>query len=442
MNEPCTVLIVDDEPGIRDMLGQYCRSRGASTQAVESFGSGLRKAQERPFDLAFVDLKLDDKSGLKLIPELIKAQPGMAVVLMSAFATLGDAAEAMRCGAQDVIAKPFDTLLIDKQLERVSIRREALASPANGRLRQDAPETILETRNPAMAACLALAQRAAAMDAPALLTGETGTGKGLMARLMHDLSPRASEPFVVVNCPALTAELAASELFGHVKGSFTGAVGDREGYAHAAGRGTLFLDEIGDLAPAVQSRLLRLLNDREFERVGESKAQRCEARVIAATNRDLGADIRSGGFRSDLLYRLNTLTLQLPALRERPEDLLRLSRGLMSFFAERSGRHGLSLSREAELAILAYGWPGNLRQLRNTMERAAYLAEGSEAQAQDLGIPGQSAAGAPGALMSLEAMEIAHIERVLKSVSSNEEAAKVLGIDPSTLWRKRKKYFE
>jgi NtrC-family two-component system response regulator AlgB len=442
MNGSFSVLIVDDERTIADLLSRYCQSRGAATTTVNSFEAGLRKAHERSFDLAFVDLRLDDESGLQLIPELIRAQPGMAVVLMSAFASLGEAAEAMRRGAQDVIAKPFDPLLIDQQLQRVKIRREALAAPAGGRLSQDAPETILETQNPAMAACLALAQKAAGMDAPVLLTGETGTGKGLMARLLHDLSPRAAEPFVVVNCPALTAELAASELFGHVKGSFTGAVGDREGYVHAAGRGTLFLDEIGDLAPAVQSRLLRLLNDREFERVGESKARRCEARVIAATNLDLGAAIRSGAFRSDLLYRLNTLALHLPSLRERPEDLLKLARGLMRFFAERSGKPGLRLSRGAESSILACPWPGNLRQLRNAMERAAHLADGEEAGAADLGIPAQEAGPAEAGLQSLEAVEMAHIAKVLKSASSNEEAAKILGIDPSTLWRKRKKFSE
>jgi NtrC-family two-component system response regulator AlgB len=262
--------------------------------------------------------------------------------------------------------------------------------------------------------------------------------------MIHDLSPRARNPFVVVNCPTLSEELLASELFGHAKGAFTGAVRDQAGRVEAAEGGTLFLDEIGEISPSLQAKLLRFLEEKEFERIGENRTRRANVRMIAATNRRLEDQVAKGLFREDLLYRLNVIDLQLPPLRERPEDILRLARRFLAFFAKAARRQPPRLSEAAEAALLAYAWPGNIRELRNTLERAVILwpAQIVEPEAFPAHISAHSRAQAPqiGGNFSLEAIEREHIARVLGRSGTLEEAAAILGIDASTLWRKRKKY--
>jgi NtrC-family two-component system response regulator AlgB len=290
-----------------------------------------------------------------------------------------------------------------------------------------------------------IAATASRSDAPVLLRGESGTGKTVLARWIHSLSPRASHPFVVINCPTLSEELLTSELFGHSKGAFTGAVRDQPGRVEAAEGGTLFLDEIGDIPPPLQAKLLRFLEEKQFERLGENKTRRANVRTIAATNRDLEDQVRRGLFREDLLYRLNVIELQLPPLRERPEDILRLARRFLLFFARSARRQPQELSKEAEDALASYPWPGNIRELKNIIERAVILWPaqiiGPEAFPAHVGASVKPIEPPHvGGNFSLEDLEREHITRVIARSATLDDAAAVLGIDASTLWRRRKKY--
>jgi NtrC-family two-component system response regulator AlgB len=296
-----------------------------------------------------------------------------------------------------------------------------------------------------MRAVLEVLSRAAQTDVSVLFRGESGTGKGVLARAMHAESKRKSRPFVVVNCPTLSEELLASELFGHAKGAFTGAIRDQPGRVESAEGGTLFLDEIGELPANLQAKLLRFLQEKVFERVGETRTRRTDVRVVAATNRDLEADVKSGAFREDLLYRLNVIEVRVPALRERREDILALAGRFLDFFARAVGRPLPELSPAAARVLQDYSWPGNVRELRNAIERATILwpSPRLEPQAFPERIAGARERGPQiGADCTIEDIERAHIMAVLARSRSMEEAAEVLGIDSSTLWRKRKRYVE
>src|SRR5262249_42613403 len=279
-----------------------------------------------------------------------------------------------------------------------------------------------------------VAFRAAASAATVLIRGESGTGKGVLARAIHARSPRAAGPFVTVNCPSLSAELLESELFGHVRGAFTGAVRDTEGKVAAAEGGTLFLDEVGDLPLPLQPKLLRLLQERSYERVGEVRTRLSDARVLAATNRDLPALVAEGRFREDLYYRLNVIEVVLPPLRSRPADILPLARRLLAFFARQAGKPALRFTAAAEDAIQRHAWPGNVRELRNAVERAVILGDGPEVSAALLALPGATTPGRRvevGGPVTLEELEAEHIRRVIASSASLDQAAATLGIDPS-----------
>jgi NtrC-family two-component system response regulator AlgB len=294
-----------------------------------------------------------------------------------------------------------------------------------------------------MRTVLETARKAAVSDATVLLRGENGTGKGVLARAIHEMSARVKGPFVVVNCPSLSEELLTSELFGHVQGAFTGALRDRAGRIEAAEGGTLFLDEIGDISPQLQAKLLRFLQDKAFERVGESTSRSADVRALAATNRDLDLAVKEGRFREDLLFRLNVIEITLPPLRERAEDILPLARRFLEFFARQTGRSTPALSESSETLLLGYPWPGNLRELRNAIERALILwpAQVLEPAAFPERIVGRSESGPRlGGDFTVDEIERDHIERVIERTPNLEEAARILGIDSSTLWRKRKKY--
>src|SRR5438067_1361622 len=289
----------------------------------------------------------------------------------------------------------------------------------------------------------AAAARAAAADLAVLFRGESGTGKGVYARALHSRSARAARPFVVINCPTLSEELLASELFGHAKGAFTGAVRDQPGRVEAAAGGTLFLDEVGEVPQSIQAKLLRFLQDKHFERVGETRTRVADVRIVAATNRDLEEAVRAGQFREDLLFRLNVVEVIVPSLRERREEILPLAQSFLGFFARAARRSPQQLSPEAERAFLAYGWPGNIRELRNAIERAVILSPAQILQPQ--AFPervAQTATTVPqlGADFTVEQIKREHILRVLARTRTQEDAAHVLGVDASTLWRKRKKY--
>jgi NtrC-family two-component system response regulator AlgB len=292
-----------------------------------------------------------------------------------------------------------------------------------------------------MQAAIDMALQVAATDANLLILGESGTGKGVVARAVHRASPRTAAEFATINCPALTAELLESELFGHAKGSFTGAVHNAVGRVSHADGGTLFMDEIGDFPLALQPKLLRFIQDKEYERVGDPATRKADVRIVAATNRDLNSMVAEGSFRLDLLYRLNVISITLPPLRERQEDLEDLANGFIRRYAGDYGRPARRLSTAALSKLRTYAWPGNVRELQNMMERAVILGRDEEIAPELLTLDATRRAEAiPGALMSLEALERLHIERVLASSDSLDAAAKTLGIDASTLYRKRKLY--
>jgi NtrC-family two-component system response regulator AlgB len=350
----------------------------------------------------------------------------------------------VRRGAADYVPKPFTPEQIRLIVERLARRRAETAERLDlmARLGEAAPEVSLETGSPRMRAVLEVVARAAASEVSVLLRGENGTGKGVLARALHAGSPRRSRPFVTISCPTLTDELLASELFGHAKGAFTGAVRDQPGRFEAAEGGTVFLDEIAEISPALQAKLLRFLQDRVFERVGETRTRTADVRLVAATNRDLDAEVKAGRFREDLLYRLNVVEITVPALRERPEDVLSLAHRFLAFFAAGARRPTPTLSPAAARALQGYGWPGNVRELRNVVERAVILSPAQVLEAENLPERLQSQLAETPALggdFTAEAVEREHILRVLARAPTMEEAARILGIDASTLWRKRKK---
>jgi NtrC-family two-component system response regulator AlgB len=440
------VLVIDDEKNIRETLSVCIESFGGHVTAVASGDAAVKALQRQRFDIVFLDLRLGQTDGMALIPQLLAESPDLSIVVMTAFATFDSAVEAIKRGATEYLPKPFTPAQIRHVIEHCVKERDLRrhVSELESRLREAAPEIELESDSPKIRALLEVAEKAAASDAPVLLRGESGTGKTVLARTIHSLSSRSKQSFVVVNCPTLSEELLANELFGHARGAFTGAVRDQPGRVEAAEGGTLFLDEIGEISPSLQAKLLRFLEDREFERLGENKTRHADVRMIAATNRDLSDHVGKGLFREDLLYRLNVIDLQIPPLRERPEDILRLARRFLAFFAKAARRKPQQLSPRAESALVAYGWPGNIRELRNTIERAVILwpAEIIEPEALPAHISAQSKTHPPeiGGNFSLEAIEREHISRVLARSATLEEAAAILGIDASTLWRKRKKY--
>jgi NtrC-family two-component system response regulator AlgB len=439
------ILIIDDEVSLRRTLRtalETMRHRVAearnSSEALELLGRSL-------FDVAFLDLRLAGEQGLDLIPELLQLAPGLDIVVVTAFATIETAVEAMRRGASDYLPKPFTPDQVRLALDRVARMRRLQSHVVDleAQVRSVVPEADLQTREPEMQRALDISLKAADSEATILLCGESGTGKGVLARMIHAHSRRGNGPFVTVHCPSLSAELLESELFGHVRGAFTGAIRDQVGKVAVASGGTLFLDEVGDLPPPIQPKLLRLLQERCYERVGDTQTRASDVRILAATNRDLEAQTAAGQFREDLLYRLKVIEVTLPSLRQRREDIMPLAEHLLKFFAVQSGKHIEGFTDEVRQAMLNYGWPGNVRELRNAAERAVILSTGPFVAMSDL--PSQVVSPARsgievGSPVTLEKLEEEHIRRILASAPSMEEAARILGIDASTLYRKRKRY--
>lgn len=442
---PLRVLVVDDEPGIRRTLVIALESMGHEVVATSGPGDALAEAERGVFDLALVDLRLGTASGLDLFPQLVARCPGMRVVVITAYASVDTAVETMRRGAFDYLAKPFTPAQLGAVVMRVGEvrkleRRVALLQEGGGR---EAVELV--SASAPMARAIEVARQVAGSEASVLLRGESGTGKGVLARAIHGWSGRKDAPMASVSCPSLSAELLESELFGHARGAFTGAVRDHVGRVEAADGGTLFLDEIGDLPLGLQPKLLRFLQERVFERVGETKTRRADVRVISATNVDLPGAVKAGKFREDLYYRLNVIEIVVPALRERVEDVVGLAEQMLTGL--RRGGMPVGFTEEAKGAMKAYGWPGNVRELRNVVERCAILSRGEMIGVEDLpgAIGGTVSGGGGGAVslgdaVSLERVEMEHIRRVMARSASLEEAAATLDIDVATLWRKRRKY--
>jgi two-component system, NtrC family, response regulator AlgB len=442
------ILIVDDQRSVRLATSQGVKAFGHEADTADSGRVALLKLQEERFDLVLLDLNMEGKAdGLEYITKLQKLMPGLAVVMCTAQASIGTAVEAMRRGALDYIEKPFTPDQLMAVLARVE-RTRRLKQRADGladQIARTAPHADFSSEDPAMKAVVDIVGRAASTRVTVLILGENGTGKSLLARHVHENSVVADGPFVTVSCPSLSRELLESELFGHVKGAFTGAVKDSWGKVEAASGGTLFLDEIGELPADLQSKLLRLLQERVYERVGDTKTHTSDIRVVAATNRDLFAAVKAGTFREDLFYRLNVIAVTMPPLRERPLDLLRLTGSFLRFFAEESGRPVQAISEQAMAAIQAHMWPGNVRELRNTIERAVILARGEQLELADLPaelVSTHARSVELGSMVSLEALEQEHVRRVIARTVKLEDAANVLGIDIATLYRKRKRWAE
>jgi NtrC-family two-component system response regulator AlgB len=441
------VLIVDDEKNIRQSLRICLEGLGVEVAEAATDAAAREAMRQGHPDLVFLDLRLGQRSGLDLIPELIASHPSVIIVIITAYATVETAVEAIRRGAWDYLPKPFTPAQIRHLMDRITNQRllTQRAADLEYRLRNETPDVLLTTHSQAVRTILDVLQRAAAVDVPVLLRGENGTGKGVLARWVHDQSKRRDCPFVVVNCPTLSEELLASELFGHVKGAFTGAFRDQPGRVEAAESGTLFLDEIGELSGTLQAKLLRFLQEKQFERIGDPRTRQADVRIVAATNRNLDADVQSGKFREDLYYRLNVIEVNVPALRERREDILPLTQHFLAFFARTLSRTVPDLSPEAEKTLVDYPWPGNVRELRNTLERALILWPSARLPLQAFPdrITGATSRGPQvGENFSLEVIERTHIEKVLSQTASLDEAAAILQIDSSTLWRKRKKFEE
>ena len=441
---PLNVLIVDDERNIRKALAACLEAEGHRPTSVGSVAEALLNVERRSFDLAFVDLFLGTGSGLDLIQQFQTLCPWMKIVVITAFASVDTAVESMRRGAADYLPKPFTPAqvnLVTRKIAQVRALEQRVASLEDA-LVQAGPAADLRSESPTMQRALTLARQVADSEATVLIRGESGTGKNILARAMHAWSTRADKPFAVVACPALSPELLESELFGHVKGAFTGAVRDNPGRIAASDGGTLLLDEIGDLPPRLQSKLLRFLQDRQYERVGDHVTRTANLRVLAATNADLQRAVADGRFREDLLYRLNVIQIELPPLRERSDDIPRLAEQLLAHFARQNRKPGLHLTEQAIRALQQLAWPGNVRELRNVIERAAILCRATEVGVEHLLLGPASAGAAPriGDPMPLEQVEELHIRGVLATAPSIDRAAEILGMDTVTLWRRRKKY--
>jgi NtrC-family two-component system response regulator AlgB len=440
------ILLIDDDPNLRRSL------RLALETMKHSVTEACDRAQAEDylgrtfFDVAFLDLRLGREAGMDVLPSLLRLAPGLAVVVITAYATIETAVEAMRAGASDYLPKPFTPNQLRLVLDRIGRfrRLQSHVEELEEQVRSVVPEADLQTQESAMRQALDMAFRAAPTDATILIGGESGTGKGVLAQAIHARSLRPTGPFVTVHCPSLSAELLESELFGHVKGAFTGAVQDTVGKVAAADGGTLFLDEVGELPLALQPKLLRLLQEKRYERVGEARTRASDVRILAATNRDLQVAVAKGAFREDLLYRLNVIELVVPPLRQRRKDILPLADHLLDFFARQAAKPGLRFTDEARDALLRYTWPGNVRELRNAIERGVILCSAPAVGMIDL--PAQVGASLPsrgievGGRVTLDQLEAEHIRRVLAATPTLEESAAVLGIDPSTLYRKRRRY--
>jgi two-component system response regulator HydG len=448
------LLLVDDDEEACRLLAEVLEREAYEVVPALSADEALAKvAESGPFDAVLTDLRMPGKSGLELLRSLRERDPAALVLVLTAFGDAGAAGEAIRAGAYDFISKPYDLAALRETLARslgrrrlAGIRRDSGEAPeahSNGRSAGPA----LVGHSPAIIEVMKTLARVAPSQATVLVLGETGTGKELVARTIHHFSERADRRFVAVNCSALAEGLLESELFGHVRGAFTGAGTARPGLFREADRGTLFLDEIGDISPALQARLLRALQEHEIVPVGSETPIRVDVRVLAATHRDLPDLVRQGKFREDLYYRLNVVTLTLPPLRARPQDIPLLIDHFLHELAARHGRGPVAVDPEAQRRLLAYDWPGNIRELQNVLERAMLLAEqdviGPEHLPPEVRAPRGTVAPPPpaaepaaGPLRSLDEVDRDHVLRVLGAMRGNrDDTSRVLGISRRTLSR-------
>jgi DNA-binding NtrC family response regulator len=443
-NDRTRILVVDDEEIVRESLGGWLEKDGYTIVTCPDGPSALARMKAERWSIMIVDLKMPGMDGLQVLEEAKKLQPELAVVIMTAYATVDTAVAAMKAGAYDYLVKPFDpeelSIMMQKIVsQQMLVRENAVLRQA---LKQEYRFRDLLSKSPAMQSVFELARTAAHSNSTILVLGESGSGKEVLARAIHGESPRNEGPFVAVSCAALTESLLESELFGHERGAFTGAIARRKGKFEAAHGGTLFLDEVGDIGPKLQLDLLRVLEERKFHRVGGNEPIDVDVRIIAATNRDLKKAVVEGKFREDLFYRLNVIPILIPPLRQRREDVPLLVENFVERLAVEMKKRLDGVSPEAMTALMAHDWPGNVRELRNVLERGAVVATGSVIQLTDLGMPSRAEAPPkPGTLASLEEVEKRHVAAVLAHAGGNvSQSARILGIDRVTLYNKMRKY--
>jgi NtrC-family two-component system response regulator AlgB len=434
------ILLVDDEAAILRTFRYCLEDEGYEVATASTAANAEAVLHQHVFDLCFLDLRLGDDSGLDLLATMRIQAPWMVVVIVTAHSAIDTAVDAIHAGASDYLVKPCGPeQLRMSAAKQLKVRQlAARVKLLEGQMGQ--PEHVVESHCPVMMTVLDTARQVAMTDANILILGESGTGKGELARAIHGWSRRAKKNFVTINSPSLSADLMESELFGHTRGAFTGASENTLGRVNQADGGTLFLDEIGDFPLTLQPKLLRFIQDKEYERVGDPVTRRADVRILAATNRNLSAMVKAGEFREDLIYRLNVITLTVPPLRDRQDDIAPLAERFLSRFVKDYSTPAKALSEEAKDALRSYAWPGNVRELRNVMERASIICTDKLVGVDHLGFTGPAVINAPriGAEMSLEALERAHIATVLANSETLDQAARTLGIDASTLYRKRK----
>ena len=446
MAQNARLLVVDDDRAMRELLASLFREQGLAVEEAETAEAALARAAEADFDVVLSDLRMPGRSGVELIGELRQLRPQTPVVLMTAFGSIDSAVEAMRAGAFDYVTKPFEpdavAFAIDRALERRALLEE------NARLRRAVDRTSalgdLIGRSPAMREIFALIRRIAHSRSSVLITGESGTGKEVLARTLHFHGARADQPFIPINCTAIPEGLLESELFGHVRGAFTGAHASKRGLFEKADGGTLFLDEIGDMGPGLQSKILRVLQDREIRPVGGTTSTRVDVRIIAATHKDLAAEMAAGHFREDLFYRLNVIPIHIPPLRERPEDVPAL---VEAFAARHADGRCRRFTPDALGRLAVQAWRGNARELENVVERALALSDADVLGPEDLPLESvrpRAEEGGEGFLrraarrqLSLRELEDLYVDEVMALTGGNKvQAARILGIDRKTLYRR------
>lgn len=435
------ILIVDDDPVVRDSLGKWFESEGFQVEVCPGAHVALERMSHERFDLALLDIKMPGVDGIELQARMHDITPEMPVVIMTGFASVETAVKALKNGAYDYITKPFDpdelVHLVSNAIAHKRAEGEVVKLKEN--LQQIFPETSLIGQSPQMKRVVELVETVAPTDATVLITGESGTGKEIVARAIHAASPRRFNPMVVIHCGALTETLLESELFGHEKGAFTGAQARKKGKFEVAEGGTVFLDEISDISLRTQTDLLRVLQEKEIVRVGDSHAVKVDFRAVAATNKRLEKLVEEGRFRPDLYYRLNVFTIDLPPLRARREDIPLLASHFINKLSSQMNRQPQRLSAGAMDALMEYQWPGNVRELENSIERAMLISRTPELEPDDF--PFQTLKATQLGGRRLEDVERSHIERVLIETSWNlSHASRVLDIDRTTLYNKIKRY--
>jgi DNA-binding NtrC family response regulator len=435
------ILIVDDELVVRDSLQKWFDSEGYDAGAVSSGREALFAVQQKQYDLVLLDIKMPGMDGMELQKKLREVDSDLTVVIMTGYASVETAVEALKMGAYDYITKPVDpdelVHLVSNALGHKRYKRELERLREN--LQEIYPDTKLIGNSPAIRRVLELVEMVAATDTTVLIFGESGTGKELVARAIHAASPRRNMPMVVIHCGALTETLLESELFGHERGAFTGAQYRKKGKFEVADGGSVFLDEIGDISLKTQTDLLRVLQEKEIQRVGGSQTVKVDFRCIAATNKNLEDLVKAGTFRPDLYYRLKVFAIDLPPLRERREDIPLLADHFLKKFATAMNKPLPTLSPQAVDLLLAHDWPGNVRELENAVERAMVIGRGPEIQPADF--PFQMQPTEPAAGRTLDEIERSHIERVLQETAGNlSRAARILDIDRTTLYNKLRRY--